>query len=157
MACGNVVGPSPKPTSPPKLPVVTDFALGPALCNDASLGDQDTRAPATDLPIQGESLDSIAEYFNHVFSYRWSTEFANHSVPYEEIQFLGRARVPIVSGDANTHDPIEAASVRLSELELVTVVEINGETRAYPLSLLIFVAGELVNDSLGGVPIAVTW
>ena len=87
----------------------------------------------------------------------WKTDFSKHSVPYGEIQFLGVSRIPIISSDINTHDSIEEGSGRVSELEPVIVVEINGEARAYPQSLLIFVAVEVVNDVLGGVPIAVTW
>ena len=49
--------------------------------------------------------------------------------------------------------PAEFAS--LPPDELVIGVEINGESKAYPIGLLIF--REMVNDTVGGVPVLVTW
>lgn len=37
----------------------------------------------------------------------------------------------------------------------VVGVEVNGDSRAYPVSILSRV--EIVNDKVGGIPIAVTW
>ena len=45
--------------------------------------------------------------------------------------------------------------VQLDDDELVMGVSINGESRAYPISVLRF--REMVNDELGGTPILVTW
>ena len=92
-----------------------------------------------------------------IFKYNWETDFPKRSVPFDEIQFLRLPRIPIRSSDVNTNESIGEANKRVSELEPVIVVEINGEARAYPKSLLIFLADEVVNDVLGGVPIAVTW
>ena len=39
--------------------------------------------------------------------------------------------------------------------ELVIGVEINGESKAYPVGPLVF--REMVNDVVGGVPLLVTW
>ena len=39
--------------------------------------------------------------------------------------------------------------------EMVLAVEINGDTRAYPIEPL--VSYEIVNDVVGGVPVAITW
>ena len=49
--------------------------------------------------------------------------------------------------------PAEFAS--LPPDELVIGVEINGESKAYPIGPLIF--REMVNDTVGGVPVLVTW
>ena len=49
--------------------------------------------------------------------------------------------------------PAEPAS--LPPDELVIGVEINGESKAYPVSPLNF--REMVNDTVGGVPVLVTW
>lgn len=43
----------------------------------------------------------------------------------------------------------------LDEKDSVVGVEINGDSRAYPVSTLS--RHEIVNDKVGGVPIAVTW
>jgi len=41
--------------------------------------------------------------------------------------------------------------------ELVLGVVIGGEARAYPVNYMMGPANEIVNDTLGGVPIAPTW
>ena len=43
----------------------------------------------------------------------------------------------------------------VGEQDSVVGVEINGDSRAYPVSMLS--RHEIVNDKVGGVPIAVTW
>lgn len=44
---------------------------------------------------------------------------------------------------------------RLKPHEMVLAVEINGDARAYPIEPL--VSYEIVNDVVGGVPVAITW
>ena len=48
-----------------------------------------------------------------------------------------------------------AAESRLLDEELVMGVTLNGEAKAYPISVLR--SREMVNDDLGGIPILVTW
>ena len=50
---------------------------------------------------------------------------------------------------------VDAISSPLHEDELVMGVAINGEAKAYPVTVLRF--REMVNDELGGGPILVTW
>lgn len=45
----------------------------------------------------------------------------------------------------------------LRDDELVLGVVRNGEARAYPINMLTGPAREIVNDTLGGEPIAATW
>ncbi len=54
-------------------------------------------------------------------------------------------------------EPIDKAIETLVGAELVLGVEINGESRAYPLAHLSGPWREIVNDNLGGTPIAATW
>ncbi len=69
------------------------------------------------------------------------------------ITILGRDGIPAIL------DPIfagRAAGVaQMDPLERVMGVSINGESRAYPLNLLS--RHEIVNDTVGGKAIAVTW
>ncbi len=61
---------------------------------------------------------------------------------------------------ANTEFPIVSADEvddSLKADQLVLGIEINGEARAYPIKMLCGVKREVVNDELGGVPIAATW
>lgn len=41
--------------------------------------------------------------------------------------------------------------------ESVLGVEVNGHARAYPVDMIHYISKELLNDTLGGVPIAVSW
>ena len=50
---------------------------------------------------------------------------------------------------------ISAESAALRPDELVIGVEINGESKAYPVGPLNY--REMVNDTVGGVPVLVTW
>jgi len=45
----------------------------------------------------------------------------------------------------------------VTENELVLGVELNGESRAYPINMLTGPDREIINDRLGGVAIAATW
>ena len=69
------------------------------------------------------------------------------------ITILGRDGIPAIL------DPIfagRAAGIsQMKPLERVMGVSINGESRAYPLNLLS--RHEIVNDTVGGKAIAVTW
>ena len=55
------------------------------------------------------------------------------------------------------YDPVfeTAGRTRLGDEQLVMGVAINGEAKAYPVSLLQF--REMVNDEVGGTPVLVTW
>ncbi len=55
------------------------------------------------------------------------------------------------------YDPIfeTTGRTRLGDEQLVMGVAINGEAKAYPVSLLQY--REMVNDEVGGTPVLVTW
>ena len=148
LACGQAITPSPTPTLQSAQPTPTATEAREA----------DASALATPTPTPAEDAQDIAARFTSVFaSYTWATDFSNLSVPIDEIQFLGLPRVDIRSSEDPPHESIEEAAARLIALEPVIVVEVNGKARAYPQSMLISVPNEVVNDTLGGVPIAVTW
>lgn len=76
-----------------------------------------------------------------------------------------RVEVPDVSvnwllsrdGIRPIYDPqfVRADEAPLTDDELVIGISINGEAKAYPISVLRF--REMVNDELAGIPILVTW
>lgn len=51
----------------------------------------------------------------------------------------------------------EQALAAIADNELVLGVVVNGEARAYPINMLNGPSREIINDLLGGVPIAATW
>jgi len=53
--------------------------------------------------------------------------------------------------------PVREAASELKPDELVLGVEVGGEARAYPINMLSGPSHEILNDILGGRPIAATW
>ncbi len=53
--------------------------------------------------------------------------------------------------------PVREAGAELNPSELVLGVEVGGEARAYPINMLTGPEREILNDTLGGQPIAATW
>ena len=84
----------------------------------------------------------------------WDTDFRLHTVPYSEI----RSVIPldnIPSIDKPSFIAPSEASAWLSDVEPVVSLEISGDARAYPLQILTW--HEIVNDTVGDVPVAVTF
>ena len=83
-----------------------------------------------------------------------NTDFSKHSVDYQEIIGGGPPRDGIPSIDMPSFVPVaDVSGYRGSEP--VIGLEINGDRRAYPLGILTW--HEIVNDVVGGVPVAVTY
>ena len=85
----------------------------------------------------------------------WKTDFSLHSVPYDEIRSGGPPRDGIPPIDDPKFTTNEAASRWLGDQEPVIIFGLNGDVRAYPLQILTW--HEIVNDTVGGVPVAVTF
>jgi len=84
----------------------------------------------------------------------WATDFTKRSVGFDEIISGGPPRDGIPSID----DPkfVSVGSVKdLDPREPVIGVEIGGEAKAYPLRILVW--HEIVNDTVGGIPVVVTY
>ncbi len=81
------------------------------------------------------------------------TDGIKHLVPLSKIVGGG----PPPDGIPSIDDPkfVTTDMADLADSDVVLGVEINGVARAYPLSILVW--HEIVNDHVGGVPIAVTW
>ena len=85
----------------------------------------------------------------------WKTDFSLHTVPYDEILSGGPPRDGIPPIDNPKFTITEAASQFLGDQEPVIIFGLNGDVRAYPLQILTW--HEIVNDMVGGVPVAVTF
>jgi hypothetical protein len=85
----------------------------------------------------------------------WKTDFSLHSIAYDEISSGGVPRDGIPPLDNPSFTIPEIASDWLSDQEPVIALDVNGQSRAYPLQIITW--HEIVNDTLGGVPVAVTF
>ncbi len=87
--------------------------------------------------------------------YEWpKTDFAQKSVEFHEILSGGPPKDGIPAIDDPTFKPVVEID-DIKDTEPVIGLTINGETKAYPLRILMW--HEIVNDELGGVPVSVTF
>lgn len=86
---------------------------------------------------------------------QWETDFTNARVPLDEIRAGGPPKDGIPPVDRPRFETVAAAATWLAPAEPVVVVERGNDARAYPLQILIW--HEIVNDTVGGVPVAVTF
>jgi hypothetical protein len=82
------------------------------------------------------------------------TDFSRLAVPAAEIKSGGPPRDGIPAIDDPRFEPATAATGP-SPAEPVIALEIAGDARAYPLRVLLW--HEIVNDIVGGIPVAVTY
>jgi hypothetical protein len=83
-----------------------------------------------------------------------NTDFSRHSVDLAEIMSGGPPKDGIPSIDDPRFVPVSEVT-DLTDTEPVIGVTVNGEARAYPLGIL--TRHEIVNDTIGGVPVTVTY
>ena len=89
------------------------------------------------------------------FFQQWpKTDFTKSSVNLEEVLYGGPGKDGIPSIDSPQFVTIDQVW-QLSDSDPVIGLVINGEAKAYPLNILIW--HEIVNDEIGGIPVAVTY
>ena len=85
----------------------------------------------------------------------WKTDFSRHTVSFDSILSGGVARDGIPPIDNPKFVDTRDANEWLADNEPVIATEINGDAKAYPLQIITW--HEIVNDTLGGVPISATF
>ena len=85
----------------------------------------------------------------------WKTDFSKASVPLGDFRGGGPSKDGIPAIDHPQFESIAAAGDWLIDRAPVISLEIGGPARAYPLGILIW--HEIANDTLGGVPVVVTF
>lgn len=86
---------------------------------------------------------------------QFDTDLSNTTIDLSELKAGGPSKDGIPSIDDPSFVSVDAASDWIDPKEPVIVVERNGVTRAYPLQILTY--HEIVNDEIGGTPVAVTF
>ena len=81
------------------------------------------------------------------------TDFKQSTVPITQVRSGGPGKDGIPSIEMLKFQLISSSD--LADSEPVIIVSFNGEARTYPLQILIW--HEIVNDVVGGVPVAVTY
>jgi hypothetical protein len=145
------------------LPVIATIgaavALLAAACGGGSEGSQSPSATTSVGSAQGAAdattTPATADDELSVSTASWKTDFSKHSVPLGEFQSGGPSKDGIPPIDAPVFTSVAEANEWIGSGEPVIELEISNSARAYPLQILIW--HEIVNDELGGIPIAVTF
>ena len=85
----------------------------------------------------------------------WSTDFSQRSVELSEFASGGPGKDGIPAIDRPRFESLAAGDRFLEGREPVAAVELGGAAKAYPIRILVW--HEIVNDRLGGQPIAMTY
>ena len=131
------------------------LALAAVACSPGS-----GSGPTGDPPASGPSAGPDAEPTPDVNRLRvsragWGTDFTRASVDLADFLGGGPGKDGIPAIDDPAFESIEAARTWLDDRSPVIRLEIGGEARAYPLAILMW--HEIANDTLGGVPVVVTF
>lgn len=102
-------------------------------------------APAL-LPVQTPPAGATTEF---------STDFSKSIVRFDEVLSGGPPKDGIPAIDAPKFISVAEADAWLKPNEPVALINVNGDARAYPVQVLTW--HEIVNDAVGGVPLAVTY
>lgn len=86
---------------------------------------------------------------------RWKTDWSINNIDYDDILSGGPPRDGIPSIDNPSFESYESANEWLANREPIISLVINGDARAYPLGIL--TRHEIVNDTVGSIPIIVTY
>jgi hypothetical protein len=85
----------------------------------------------------------------------WTTDFDRRTVPWSDILSGGPPKDGIPAIDDPTFENVAAASEWLTDSDPIILLQHDGQARGYPLSILIW--HEIVNDTVGSTPVAVTF
>ncbi len=119
---------------------------------------------ATALPVSAEDIvqtvtdaqaDEAKTRYQRLLRAEWDTDFTRTTISFDEIMTGGPPKDGIPSIDDPRFESIADADLWLDDLEPVQVVDLNGDVRAYPVQVMVW--HELVNDTVGGEPVVVTF
>ena len=85
----------------------------------------------------------------------FATDFSRHSVPYSEILSGGPPKDGIPAIDDPRFVSVEDVDSWLEPKEPVILFRVGDDVRAYPIQIVMW--HEIVNDTVGGVPVVVTF
>ena len=125
----------------------------------ASASDSPIEVPADVLAARAERLITLSDRDQlSATAWRnigWKTDFDTSLVRFDEIFSGGVPRDGIPPIDEPKFTDFAEAVQFIAGREPVIALRVNGETRAYPLQILTY--HEIVNDVIGGRPVAVTF
>ena len=105
--------------------------------------------------VDDDVAEAARQKYERLLRARWATDFSRASIDFDEIMTGGPPKDGIPSIDNPQFESIADADAWLDEREAVQVVDIGGDARAYPVQVMVW--HELVNDTVGGEPVVITF
>ena len=105
--------------------------------------------------IGAEEADEARKKFERLLRASWETDFTRSSISFDEIMTGGPPKDGIPAIDNPEFESVADADAWLDALEPVQVVDLNGDARAYPVQVMVW--HEIVNDTVGGEPVVITY
>ena len=151
--------PTPQPTAAPEptaQPATEDDSDDSGAAKSVAGSPTASKADSTGAVIEPDPDWEAELASTGRFSTRgWDTDFSRHTVPYSDILSGGVPR----DGIPPIYDPkyvtIEDADTWVEDQEPVVALEVAEDARAYPLQILTW--HEIANDTVGDIPVAVTF
>jgi hypothetical protein len=147
------------------LVVVSLLGVAAAACTSGSTGSapSDTDAAGEPVPATSSTPGAPRDPIRTTSEgcepgrFHWNQDGCEpaHSIPLDEIISGGPPPDGIPPIDEPVYESVEDAAGWLEDTSPVMVVDIDGDVRAYPLAILTW--HEIVNDTVGGVPLVVTY
>jgi len=143
--------PAPALSDPPEAPQpsVSPPATGPAA--EAEIPPApDPLTPESRYASPDDPTDRLL-----VPDHGWQTDFTMRTVRLDSFVAGGPGKDGIPAIDNPAFESVEAAAATIKPHEPVIEVQVGGETRIYPIKVLVW--HEIVNDEIQGVPVVVTF
>ena len=114
-----------------------------------------TLANRTTGALSESDAEAARQRFQRLLRASWSTDFSRTSIDFDEIMTGGPPKDGIPAIDQPVFESVGDADGWLEDLEPVQVVDIGGDVRAYPVQIMVW--HEIVNDTVGGEPVVITF
>ncbi|MEE9534628.1 MAG: DUF3179 domain-containing protein [Acidimicrobiia bacterium] len=115
---------------------------------------QQPASPFADSPVEPDDIQQLTPELASV-SRDWITDFSKTTIDFDELVIGIRGRDRIRPIDDPQFETIAEIGDFVADQEPGLAFELDGDARFYPLSIL--TAHEIVNDVVGGRPVAVTY
>jgi len=107
------------------------------------------------MMIDVEEAERTRSKYENLLRASWDTDFTRTTISFDEIMTGGPPKDGIPSIDDPQFESVADAGAWLDDVEAVQVVDLNGDARAYPVQVMVW--HELVNDTVGGEPVVITF
>ena len=151
-ASGAAATPSPRADLPSGATATVAAAAPATIAPPAAAGGADAGGVMT---VDAEVAEAARRKYESLLRASWATDFTRASIAYDEIMTGGPPKDGIPSIDRPQFETVSGADAWLDDREPVQVVNINDDVRAYPVQVMVW--HELVNDTVGGEPVVITF